>query len=155
MSSTAGSAAERRTFRLPALAYLTVLFLLFCTAPLAFAGNGGEAARSALGPRAVLILIPVLAAVFIARTRTVVDRTGISVRALVGTRHLAWSEIRGLSVQERTVYVVARDGSVRLPCVRVSDLAAVSKASGGRLPEVRRSHPEVRTVPAPPALKRQ
>jgi hypothetical protein len=136
VSSTAGSDSQRRTFRLPVLAYLAVLFLLFCTAPLAFAGAGGEGARSVLGPRALLMLIPILAAVFIARTRTVVDDTGISVRAVFGTRHLAWAEIRGLSVTERTVYVVGRDGSVRLPCVRISDLAAVAKASGGRLPEV-------------------
>jgi hypothetical protein len=132
VSSTAAGDSERRTFRLPALAY----------APLAFAGNGGEAARSALGPRALLILIPILAAAFIARTRTVVDKSGVSVRAVFGTRHLPWSEIRGLSVAERTVYVVGQDGSVRLPCVRISDLAAVSKASGGRLPEVAPATPK-------------
>jgi hypothetical protein len=34
------------------------------------------------------------------------------------------------------VYLVCRDGAVRLPCVRISDLAALSKASGGRLPAV-------------------
>jgi hypothetical protein len=127
---------------LPALAYLVVLFLLFCTAPLAFAGDGGEGARSVLGPRAVLIVIPVLAAVFIARTRTVVDADGVGVRAIFGTRRVPWDQIRGLSVHERTVYLVCRDGSVRLPCVRISDLAAVSKASGGRLPEVAEPTPK-------------
>ena len=142
MTSAAASPSDARTFRLPALAYLAVLFLVFGTAPLAFAGDGSEGARSALGPRALLILIPILAAVFIARTRTVVDETGVSVRALFGTRHLTWPEIRGLSVTERTVYLVCHDGSVRLPCVRISDLAAVSKASGGRLPEVPEATPK-------------
>jgi hypothetical protein len=136
VTSAAATPSGARTFRLPALAYLVVLFLVFGTAPLAFAGDGSEGARSALGPRALLILIPILAAVFIARTRTVVDETGVSVRALFGTRRLTWPEIRGLSVTERKVYLVCRDGSVRLPCVRISDLAAVSKASAGRLPEV-------------------
>jgi hypothetical protein len=136
VTSAAASPSVARTFRLPALAYLVVLFLVFGTAPLAFAGDGSQGARSALGPRALLILIPILAAVFIARTRTVVDETGVSVRALFGTRRLGWPQIRGLSVTDRTVYLVCHDGSVRLPCVRITDLAAVSKASGGRLPEV-------------------
>jgi PH (Pleckstrin Homology) domain-containing protein len=142
VSSTAGSDPARRTFRLPALAYLAVLFLLFCTAPLAFTANGGYSAPAQLGPRALLILLPVLVAAFIARTRTVVDETGISVRALFGTRRVPWPEIRGLSVTKRSVYAVCRDGSVRLPCVRISDLAAVSKASGERLPEVAEPTPK-------------
>ncbi len=142
MSSTAAGPSDRRTFRLPALAYLIVLFLLFCTAPLAFAGDGSEEARAALGPRALLLLLPVFAAAFIARTRTVVDENGVSVRALFGTRHLPWTEMRGLSVTGRSVYAVSRDGSVRLPCVRISDLAAVTKASGGKLPEVAEPTPK-------------
>lgn len=142
MSSTSARSPDARTFRLPNLAYLAVLFLVLCTAPLAFAGDGSEGARSALGPRALLILFPVLTAVFIARTRTVVSDTGVSVRALFGTRHLPWHEIRGLSVNERTVYLVCHDGSVRMPCVRISDLAAVSQASGGRLPEVAEATPK-------------
>jgi hypothetical protein len=142
VSTPAASSPDARTFRLPALAYLVVLFLVFCTAPLAFAGDGGEGARSALGPRALLIIFPILAAVFIARTRTVVDASGVSVRAVFGTRRVPWGEARGLSVHERTVYLVCRDGSVRLPCVRISDLAAVSTASGGRVPEIAQATPK-------------
>lgn len=151
MTSTAATPPDARTFRLPALAYLVVLFLLFGAAPLAFAGDGSEGAHSALGPRALLVLVPVLAAVFIARTRTVVDQSGVSVRALVGTRHMPWTEIRGLSVTDRTVYLVCHDGSVRLPCVRISDLAAVSTASRGRLPEV----PEAKPKYAPSRQRRR
>lgn len=136
MSSAPVSPTETRTFRLPALTYLIVLFMIFCSAPLAFAGNGADGARAALGPRALLMLIPVLAAAFIARTRTVVGGDGVRVRAVFGARHLHWAEIRGLAVGERSVYLVCHEGSVRLPCVRISDLAAVSRASGGRLPEV-------------------
>jgi hypothetical protein len=119
------------------LAYLVVLFLVFCTAPLAFSDKTkSESAWTMVGPQTALMLIPVLAAVYIARTRTVVDDSGISVRALLGTRRMPWNEIRGISVTGRSVYAVCRDGSVRLPCVRLSDLAAVTKASGGKLPEV-------------------
>ena len=142
MSSTAPSPTDARTFRLPALAYLVVLFLIFCTAPLAFAGSGSDSSGSALGPRAAFMLIPILAAFFIARTRTVIDANGVSVRALFGGRRVPWQEIQGLSVDARSVYLVCRDGSVRLPCVRVTDLAAVSKASGGRLPEVAEATPK-------------
>jgi PH (Pleckstrin Homology) domain-containing protein len=145
--SSASPSPAPRTFRLPRSAYLIVLFVLFCTVPLAFAGGTHDATSSATessgsstdveyGPRLLLLLIPIAVTVYIARTRTRVDGDGISVRALLGTRLLAWSELRGLSVSGRSVYAVCADGSVRLPCVGVSDLAALSRASAGRLPEV-------------------
>jgi hypothetical protein len=129
-----------------------VLFLVFCTVPLAFGDNGVHSAEDSargtgisnvdVGPRALLLLIPIAATFFIARTSTTVSEKGVRVRALLGSRQLRWTEVRGLSVNDRSVYAVCADGSVRLPCVRVADLAAVSKASAGRLPEV-----------APPKLK--
>jgi hypothetical protein len=131
-----------RTFRLPRMAYLFVLLLLFCVVPLAFAADGSQGARAVVGLPTLLVVIPVLAAVFIARASTTVGEQGITVRALFGKRLLPWSEVRGLSVDERTVYAVCADGSVRLPCVRVGDLAAVSKASGGRLPEIAEPKPK-------------
>jgi hypothetical protein len=133
---TDSAAPASRTFRLPGSAYLIVLFLVFCVVPLAFTASAEQGAAAVVGPQSLLALIPVAAAVFIARTATIVDDTGIRVRALFGGRHLAWDEVRGLSVNERSVYAVVADGAVRLPCVRVADLAAVSKASGGHLPEV-------------------
>jgi hypothetical protein len=129
-------------FRLPASAYLIVLFLLFCTVPLAVAGDASQLSRPELGPRLVLLVIPVAATVFIARTRTRVDGTGIDVRALFGSRRLSWDEVRGLSVAERSVYAVLPDGSVRLPCVRLADLGAISRASRGRLPEIADATPK-------------
>jgi hypothetical protein len=136
------SAQTERTFRLPRLAYLSVLFLLFCVTPLAFARDASQGARAAVGPLTVLLVIPVVAAVFIARTSTTVGARGVTVRALFGTRRLSWEQVRGLSVEGRGVYVVCTDGAVRLPCVRVSDLAAVSRASGGRLPELAEATPK-------------
>ncbi len=120
-------------FRLPRSAYLIVLVLLFGTVPLAFAGSDSSAE---FGPRAVLMVIPVLAAVFVARSATIVDATGIRVRALFGSRQLSWTQIRGLSVQRRSVYAVCADGAVRLPNVRTASLAWVARASAGHLPEI-------------------
>ena len=123
-------------FRLPPLAYLVVLFLVFGCAPFAFTVHGIEGESAAVGPQTLVLLLPILAAVVIARWATIVDGHGVVVRAAFGKRQFPWEEIRGLSVTGTSVYAVLDDGSVRLPCVRVSDLAAVSRASDGRLPEI-------------------
>jgi Bacterial PH domain len=146
--SSASPTPASRTFRLPRSAYLIVLFLVFCTVPLAFgdnsvhdaadaADNGGTGVSGIhLGPRALLLIIPIAVAFYIARTATTVNANGIKVRALLGSRTLKWAELRGLSVSERSVYAVCVDGAVRLPCVRVGDLAAVAAASDGKLPDL-------------------
>ena len=120
-----------RVFRLPRSAYLAVLFLALCVTPLV---------QHPLA--AILYVIPVAGAVFIARTATIVNADGIAVRALVGRRALPWDAVRGLSVTGRNVYAVTDDGAVRLPCVRVSDLAALSGASGGRVPQLPEATPK-------------
>jgi len=120
-----------RVFRLPRSAYLAVLFLALCVTPLV---------QHPLV--AILYVIPVAGAVFIARTATIVDEDGIAVRALIGRRLLPWNEVRGLSVTGRSVYAVTDDGAVRLPCVRVSDLAALSRASGGHVPQLPEATPK-------------
>jgi Bacterial PH domain len=112
-----------RIFRLPRSAYVVVLFVVLGVTPLV--------RNPAL---AVVYLLPVLVVVFIARVATVVDRIGITVRALFGTKHLPWAEIRGLSITGRSVYAVTRDGAIRLPCVRIGDLSAIAAASGDHLP---------------------
>jgi hypothetical protein len=120
-----------RVFRLPRSAYLAVLFLALCATPLV---------QHPLA--SIVYVIPVAAAVFIARTATIVDDHGITVRALVGSRTLPWADLRGLSVTGRSVYAVTDAGSVRLPCVRLADLAAVSAASGGHLPQLPEATPK-------------
>lgn len=127
--------ARTLLFRLPRSAYLAVLFLVFCVIPVAFAGDiGDQGGPGGITWRVALLLIPVLAAVFIARTATLVGPAGVRVRALFGSRTFRWEQIRGLSVTGRSVYLVLTDGSVRLPCVRTTDLAAISKVSDGHLP---------------------
>jgi hypothetical protein len=123
-------------FRLPALTYLVVLFLAFGCAPVAFTTHGVEGESAVVGPQTLILLVPAVAAVFIARWATIVDATGITVRAAFGRRVLPWPAVRGLSVSGTAVYAVLADGAVRLPCVRVNNLAELSRASGGHLPAV-------------------
>jgi hypothetical protein len=116
---------------LPRPAYLAVLFLAL--------------AVTALVQHPVFLVayvIPILAIGFIARTATIVDGDGITVRALFGSRRLRWDTVRGISVTGRNVYAVTDQGAVRLPCVRIRDLATVAAASGGRLPELPQATPK-------------
>lgn len=136
MSRAVPHTVSSRTFRLPRLTYLVVVFLLVCTLPLAIAGDLDQLSEPVAGPRLLLLLIPVLAAGYIARTRTSVDPGGLRVRALFGSRHLPWDDVLGLSVSGRSVYAVCADGSVRLPCVTANDLGALARASGDRLPPI-------------------
>jgi hypothetical protein len=119
------SALSARSFRLSPAAYFLVLFVAIGVTPLV---------RS--WPLVALYLIPIAVAIFIRRTATFVDDSGIAVRALLGERRIPWTDIRGLSVTGRNIYAVTTDGSVRLPCVRLADLTAVSQASGAHLPEL-------------------
>jgi hypothetical protein len=132
-----------RVFRLSWLAYVVVLFLFVGVLPLAFADDlqsGG--AQATFGPRVLFLVVPVAAAFFIARTATVVNAYGLRVRALFGARTLSWDEVRGLSIDGRSVYAVVDGGAVRLPCVHVANLAELSAASGGRLPEIEAPKPK-------------
>ena len=90
----------------------------------------------------LLYVLPILVTIYIARTLTMVNSDGIIVRALFGQRALPWAEVRGLSISGRSVYAVQADGAVRLPCVRIHDLAAISIASGGRLPDIPEATPK-------------
>ena len=129
-------------FRLSRTAYLVVLFLFVGVIPFALAGGSSDGGDATFGPRVLLFLVPVAAAFFIARTGTVVGPDGITVRALLGSRAMPWSDITGISVRGSTVYAVLTDGSVRLPCVQLANLAAVSKASGDHLPDLREPAPK-------------
>jgi Bacterial PH domain len=148
--SHAAPASVAAAFRLPRTAYLVVLFLLFGSLPLAFTGDNfsfssaghAQGAPAVVGWQTLALLVPVLAAVFIRRAATFVDPTGLRLRAAFGTRVLRWDDVRGLSVTGRSVYAVLAGGSVRLPCVTVQDLAAIARASGGRLPALRNPRPK-------------
>jgi Bacterial PH domain len=132
-------------FRLPKPTYLVLIFLVFGITPLALYGGPGEGSPARISALTLLYLIPVLAAVFIARTSTRVDSSGIRVSAIFGSRMLDWTQVRGLSVTGRNVYAVTEGGSLRLPCVRQRDLTAIAQASGGALPEL--PEPMVKSAP--------
>ena len=89
-----------------------------------------------------MYLVPIGAVVFIARTATIVDEDTITVRALFGRTSLPWRDVRGLSVTKRNVYAVTATAAVRLPCVRISDLAALSAASGSHVPQLPEAKPK-------------
>lgn len=138
------AAPTPRVFRLPRTAYLVVLFLAVGAWPIALYGgqSSGYSDAAKVTPFAIVFLIPIVAAAFVARTATVVDTSGITVRAVFGRRAFAWDVIRGLSVEGNNVYAVLADGRVRLPCVRIAHLSAVAAASGGRLPELPAPRPK-------------
>ena len=102
----------------------------------------GVAGRGS-APRRVLLLVPVVAAVFIARTATVVDRQRHPRARGVRRRALPWNEIRGLSVSGRSVYAVCADG-VGAAAVRAGRRTSptVSRASDGHLPELAEPTPK-------------
>jgi hypothetical protein len=119
------------TFRLPRSAYLVIVMLVL-----------GVTALVQHPLAVVAYLIPIAGVVYIRRTATIVDATGITVRALLGETRLPWSQVRGLSLTGRNLYAVTDDGAVRLPCVRIADLAAVTAASDGHLPPLPEATPK-------------
>ncbi len=147
--------------RLPRTAYLIVLFLLVGSIPVAFSGTGSAGVADAaaqhgtngfyVGPAALVLLLPLLAAIYIARTATIVTEDGLRVRAAFGSRSMPWDSVRGLSVQGRSIYAVQDDGVVRLPCVRLAHLGPLSRLSDGRLPPL----PDAVAKPAPARRRRR
>ena len=134
-----------RVFRLPTLTYVPVLFLWVGAIPVAFTTDGSDGSPGRLGLGVLVLLVPAVVTLFVARTATVVNGAGLLVRAPFGKRVMSWNDVRGLSVTGRAVYAVLRDGSIRLPCVRVSMLSELARASGGRLPPL--ADPVVKTPP--------
>jgi len=113
--------------RTPRSALLAVLVLAICFLPLA----------SAAPWLAVAWLVPLAAGAWVLRGGVDVDRDGLTVRALLGSRRLRWDEVAGLRAGPGgRLSVVLRDGgSVRLPVVRARHLPLVAAASGGRVPD--------------------
>ena len=116
-------------------ALLPVGLLLLCVVPAA-----------AASPWALLLLLlPAFAAAWVLRVGVDVagDDTGraavgagVTVRSLVGRRHVPWPEVAGIRVGGRgELWLVTTGGTeVRLPVVRLRDLDRLSAASGGRIP---------------------
>lgn len=114
-------------FRIPGIALLSVVILLFCVTPAAFALPGLQ----------VLYLLPLGVTVWVIRTRTVATRDGLTVRTVFGRKELPWAALRGLAITKRSKVraVLADGGEVRLPAVRTRHLPVLSLVSEGRLPD--------------------
>lgn len=111
--------------RMTRTALLPVVILALCVLPVA-----------AVSPWAALILlVPLVAALWVLRVGVDVDDSGVTVRALVGRRTVPWARVAGLRVGERGgLWLVTTAGSeVRLPVVRVRDLPQLAELSGGRI----------------------
>lgn len=117
---------QRTVLKHPGSAYLIVAFIALCLTAVV---------RSPL--QALVYLIPVAGAVYVARTATVVDSVGLHARAVFGSQAVSWERLRGLRLEPSgTVYAVDDDGTqLRLPCVRSTRLQPLIDAAGGRIPD--------------------
>jgi hypothetical protein len=118
---------SRLVFRVPGSALVAVLFFVLCASPLAVAAPW----------LALIYVIPLGMAVWLLRTRTVVDTEKLVVRRVLTRTVLPWSAIASLRVADRKwVRAVRTDGGeVVLPTVRTRHLPALALMSGGRLPD--------------------
>jgi hypothetical protein len=83
-----------------------------------------------------LLIVPALAAVAIARLRTVADSETVTARGLVSARTLPWSDVEGLKFSRGGWARACRaDGDeVLLPAVTFATLPRLTAASGGQVP---------------------
>ena len=109
-------------------ALLPVVLFLVCAIPLAFAASW----------TLLFLLLPLLAAAWVVRVGVDVDDDGITARSLAGRRTVAWAELAGIRVGERSdLWLVTTGGTeVRLPVLRARDLPRLAAFSGGRIPRV-------------------
>ena len=116
------------TFRVPLTALIGVFGLLVCMTPVAFGVPGLQ----------VMYLGPLALAVWLVRTRTVVGPETMVAYRVRGSRSIAWSDIAGLRIDDRSrVSAVLRAGDeVELPTVRARDLPVLAALSQGRLPDL-------------------
>lgn len=117
-----------RVIRIPRLGHLGVFVLLFCVA---FAFFGWPEVLW------VLFVIPLAVALWVERTRTTVSESGLDLRTFLGSRHIDWSQVQGLSIPKRG-YIRAHlsdDTEVALPAVGYDRLRTLINASNGRIPD--------------------
>jgi hypothetical protein len=113
-------------------ALFPVGLLALCTIPLAFATPWTP----------VLLVIPVVVAVWVLRVGVDITADGLTARSLAGQRQVPWREVAGIRIAPRgDVWLVTTRGTeVRLPVMRARDLPRLAELSDGRI-----------DVPPPPA----
>jgi hypothetical protein len=116
------------TFRLPLTTLIGVFGLMVSMTPVAFGLPGLQS----------LYLVPLALAIWLVRTRTVVNPEAIVAYRVWRSCHITWSDLAGLRIDDGSrVWAVLHGGSeVRLPAVRARDLPLLAAISGGRLPDL-------------------
>jgi hypothetical protein len=104
---------------------LPVVVLAVCAVPLAFAAPWTP----------VLLLIPLAVAAWVLRVGVDVGEDGLTVRSLIGRRHVGWTELAGIRVAPRgDLWLVTTAATeVRLPVMRSRDLPRLAALSRGRI----------------------
>ncbi|WP_369253672.1 PH domain-containing protein [Geodermatophilus amargosae] len=117
--------------RLSRVTLVPVVFLAVCVLPFASASPWA----------ALVLLLPVLAAVWVLRVGVDVDDDAITTRGLLGRRRVAWDDLAGIRIvrNARLRLVTTGGAEVPLPVLRARDLPRLAGWSGGRF-----------DVPAPP-----
>jgi hypothetical protein len=112
-------------------ALLPVAFLALCVLPLATVTTW----------TLVLLLVPLVVAVWVLRIGVDIADDGLTVRSLAGRRSVPWTEVAGIRVASggELWLVTTRSTEVRLPVMRARDLPRLAALSGGRI-----------DIPAPP-----
>jgi Bacterial PH domain len=120
------TAPRRTVLKHSALAYLIVAFTALCCTAVV---------HSPL--LALIYLVPLAAAAYVARTATVIDDAGVHARAVFGSRTVGWHELAGLRLDRSgAVYAVdSSGGQLKLPCVRSTRLDPLIAAGNGRIPD--------------------
>ncbi|MGH3612553.1 MAG: PH domain-containing protein [Pseudonocardia sp.] len=124
--------SPRAVFQIPRLTVLFAVTLTICVTPVAFAA-----------PWLWLIyLIPLGIIAWVLRVRTTVDPEAVTVRGLLRTRRVPWTQISSLRLGRSVLRdrsgvraVLTDGGELPLPAVHVRDLPQLAAVSGGRLPD--------------------
>lgn len=88
-----------------------------------------------LTPIAIIsIIVPLAFAVWSLRSGVDADEDGLKVKALLGSRHIPWSDLAGFDQHDGKVYAALSSGSrIELPSVRPVDVPQLVAVSGSDL----------------------
>ncbi|SFO88196.1 PH domain-containing protein [Geodermatophilus dictyosporus] len=117
--------ADHARMRLSRVALVPVVFLAVCVLPFAAAAPWA----------AVVLVVPLLAAVWVLRVGVDVDDEGITTHTLGPSRRVAWTELAGIRVGRgaRLRLVTTAGSELQLPVLRARDLPRLAALSGGRI----------------------
>jgi hypothetical protein len=117
-------------------ALIPVAFLAVCALPLATVSFW----------TLLVLLVPAAIAAWVVRVGVDVADDGLTVRSVIGQRHVPWAELAGIHVAEGgDLWLVTTGGTeVRLPVMRGRDLPRLAALTGGRI-----------DVPEPPGASGQ